>query len=510
MAEAVKYLKIGETYWTESPTGERKVVSDIPTLQKLVSGVLPATPTTLRGVQPEKIEPVPEREADATSSFIKGITKTLEAMAPPVAKPPPTAPEGLFDTELALRQRDIGAARIKQATAITREEIEQAQRLGYAEIERARELLQLQPIAVRNQIERFQEGVEKFAGNISRSLERLNLEEQAALEQNDLQYLRAVRQAKIDAYNMATDYWKMQRQIQMDAWNVMKEQFAMMLSGAQFAAGREEFERTYGLQREQFGFQQAQFGRQMRLDEEKRASDRVSQLIEAAGGAGYERLSDEQQRVLSADLEFLGIPLDTAKSLLRQVEAKSIQKAGDMLWMFDKYGNVIRKIPLPPEATGVTQDAIASVTNAWRLGFVGSNLYGGEDLKNSVYAVLDAYSRNPLGREIMNLRSNLETTLSGKEIGVTKVDEEINAIWGQAGAEEPGGKTVQDIIRRLLRDEDVTRSLLEATGFKAFDDRAAVERAMTQLVHEEVANMVSEEYIRRLPSLRAPAGLLIP
>ena len=164
-----------------------------PSLTGDTKAVVPATSKT----------DLPEVPIDAeyASSFSGMSAETIKALEEQKA--------GLAKTEAELAaSKELSAKRIQQGYDITEEEIlanrDEAQRqMKYAQ-ER------LGGVVLARNIEDFNAKVKNTFGGIDRSLERLQLEEVTALETNDMNYLDAVRNLKLDAIKSQQDMVKMQ------------------------------------------------------------------------------------------------------------------------------------------------------------------------------------------------------------------------------------------------------------------------------------------------------------
>lgn len=263
-----------------------------------------------------------------SASFLTDMGADLSAAAKELAKsssdaaglfpapPAPGSPEEAASPEYQASQ--ARKSQIKTEYELGRSEIKDTQAAGEISRNRAGELLGLSPAAISSRIKDFITQSDSFENGITRAIERLTQEENAALANEDASYASTVRQQKMDFYNF-------QRQVQQDKFTFLTQAFNMMLTGKQ----------------EQ---------RQETQDAQTMATNRINMLLQG-GTRNFDSLSQDMKDQLAKDADSLGVPLDTIKSMIQNPQAKFHVSKGDYTYFLDQSGNVIKTIYTPAQST---------------------------------------------------------------------------------------------------------------------------------------------------------------
>lgn len=291
----------------------------------------------------------------------------------------PTAAE-----QQARSMHDIAASNIKTSTDINREEIQSALRAGTEQIQKARGFVNMSDIQVKSQVDDLVSSAETFYGNISRSLERLGVEENNAIASNDQQYLQNVRQSKLDLINA-------QRQSITDSLQFITTAYNTMMSGASFQ-----------LQQQQTIQQQA--------------TNNLNTMINAYAGSGYtlDTLSPQARANIIESGTRLGLDSSTLNMLLKGTADTQIihDTATGWIMAVDKRGNIISKT-LAPGRTGAAIPSLSQIVG---------------DLTSSARQLLPIGSQADIGTyaSVMNIWSQTAPSQLGTFFKIFPIDQYVD------------------------------------------------------------------------------------
>jgi hypothetical protein len=246
----------------------------------------------------------------------------------------------------SLKPTPESTALIEKQYANKAEEIKNTYESGMEDVElvktettrlanRALDMLQLSPVAIKSKVEDYTSQVTQWGTKISNEIKRLTSEETRALEENDINALDAIRKNK-------QDYEKLNLDIMTNHVSFMNQAFNMMLSTKQL---------------------QSQEKQQLQTE----ATNILNYGIQAIGVGGYESLdSATKEKLEKASLD-LGMTPAMLQGILNQTpDVMGVTQVGDYKVFYDKKGNTVRQLLSPTSSSLNSSKKYASAEDAFQ------------------------------------------------------------------------------------------------------------------------------------------------
>ncbi len=378
-----KYLSAEEYAKTFGSNKQEGIVGEVSPEQFSALGIAPRTKVPAAGTE--------KKEEDMTASFLdlSGIQKQLKELQ--------TQSESLTkpDEEAMKAAGEATKATTKSLYEIAREDIKSQTDIGMRKIDTLSQQLTTPATISGAKIKEFQDSTKDFYGQINRSIERLTVEEAAALEQADYNTAEQIRTAKLDYINT-------QRQMIQDNFNIVANAYNMMLSGQQYK-------------------------QQVEINEQTQASNRLNTVLAAYGGKGFESLPDEVKSAVQQDAETLGLPLDVVTSTLSSPAGVKYQVSkGDKVMFFDANGNLVKSYTVPSAGGG----NVDSYVKGYLAGDVGVAGVGSvpSDFKQGFLDTIDQIKNDAIGGLVWNERVSLSDPVNFSRIAQTNPADIKNGI----------------------------------------------------------------------------------
>ena len=313
---------------------------------------------------------------DMTASFatfggeLANIGKDLSALSASSATQL-TAEEK--QAQLATHERSDES--IRRGYELSREEAAGNIKTGQQEQSRARELLGMSPAVIKGNVEKYTLASEEFVKSSNRSIERLHLDEQTALESGDYKFAEQLRADRKEAETQ-------QRQMIMDRFNFLTQSYNAMLSGAQFQ-------------------------QKAKADKVKEATDRVNLTLPTIAGKKFESLPLEVQTQLRMDADAMGIDLSVLKDIASIPEVKFQVVRGNTMYAFDAAANLIRSESLGGE--NGPGGPVIDYLKAYISGDIAGPAGVKDDYRDEFLSILNEKKSEAIGNEVFIARDSIGT-----------------------------------------------------------------------------------------------------
>jgi len=304
------YIKTPQNaYFEETPEG-LKVVADPKVLKALQTGSIPSV---AKNINLPTNTPLDNTKSPfetygvegASASFLAGMGDIMKKMGTKTEELATAYPKPEEEEVNLLEQKRLAEERTKLGYAITREEIGEQAEWSRRELERYREQFETLPMLSKRDVEAYTDKVEELHSKVSKQLERLELEEQNALDTLDYNYADQVRKVKLD-------YLNFQNQL-------LQNQFSILNNAFNIQNAVEERKR------------------QQKADAQTQASNILNTVLSSYSGVPYDSLPQTVKDALETSTEILGIPLDAVRNLVSQKKANlDIVREGDYTSVYDK------------------------------------------------------------------------------------------------------------------------------------------------------------------------------
>ena len=320
----------------------------------------PPVPKEVAIIPEEEKKIIPEEEGYAASfTYLTKAGEQLTEISKKMAEEFPLPPAVGTPEEQALLAGRKEA--IVAEVARSREEITDIAQAARVERGRAMEMISAAPVTSRYTVESFITKSDNFDKAMTRSIERLQAEENRALAQEDYDYAAQIRQQRMD-------YYTIQKEMVRDSIDFMRTAYDMLLTGRQFA-------------------------RQERLDVESYATNYMNITIPAYAGSGVsmDTLPIEVSSKLLEQGAVLGLDVNTINRMLvgtRDIDIVRDDKTGWIVGIDKNTGETVFK-NLMPGRTGTIEPEVDDWGNAEN--YILKNIQAGavspEDM-TSIYANL--------------------------------------------------------------------------------------------------------------------------
>ncbi len=308
-------------------------------------------------------------DTDISASFLAGLKNLQTQYATTLEKQAETFPT----TEELTKQGELAKERIKTTYDITREEIAETQRWGQQALEWTKRDIFLQPAVAKKTIDAYTQKVEQLTSQVSKSLERLNLEEEQALLNQDYTTLQTIRQNK-------QDFLSLQQQALSNSLSFLNTFYQTMMGERQYKQSLAEAEK-------------------------ENATNQLNFLLDTYKGQKIENVPIDVQTKLTDYATKIGIPYSAIEDIINTpLETDTtIQHAGDNFYVFDKSGNLLKKIYAPSsKSTTSTQELTSTLDNFinGRITFTGIP----SDQRDEIGTAISNITNHPVAGLIYNKR----------------------------------------------------------------------------------------------------------
>jgi hypothetical protein len=388
-------------------------------------------------------------DSGMSASFLSGMSKDIDTatknleniFAPP---PEPGSTEELSSP--AYRALQSSKAGTKASFDAAREDITDQALIGNIDRAKARELLGLSPAAIRSSIEKFTVQSDNFDKSIARSIERLTMEEQAALDNEDYQYAQQLRQQKIDFTNA-------QLQASQTRMNFLTTAFNMLLGEKQYQQQSTQFEQT-------------------------QASNRLNLMLQAGGG-NFDKMSPAQQATLANDAQVLGIPLDTVKEIISSPQVKFHVVKGNSVYLFDAAGRLVNSINVGGGSGRGSGDGTSDYFRGYLSGDIPGVSSVPADQKDAFMSKLTSIKDDAVGSLVWNERNALGSAADIGKQSPEDVKKDIAKRVAEQVFKSPG---------------TITKILGGDKGYSSIDDGAKI----NEVVDQYVDALIPDDYVLKV------------
>ncbi len=383
-------------------------------------------------------------DTDISASFLAGLKNLQTQYATTLEKQAETFPT----TEEITKQGELSKERIKTTYDITREEIAETQKWAQQALEWTKRDIFLQPAIARKTVDAYTQKVEQLTSQVSKALERLNLEEEQALLNQDYLTLQTIRQNK-------QDFLSLQQQAISNSLSFLNTFYQTMMGERQYKQSLAEVEK-------------------------ENATNQLNFLLDTYKGQKIENVPIDVQTKLIDYATKIGIPYSAVEDIINApITGKtSIHHAGDNFYVFDESGNLLKTIYAPSSTTPNTQELTSTLDNFINGRMTFTSIPA--DQRDDIGIAISNITNHPVAGLIYNKRLEIEAQITSEKFTAADYDTLRQNM-------------IDDTVKTIMIDKNYANQIIsQETGMPA--SYVNPKDAVREIVEKYVDTYLSREY----------------